>query len=117
MKNREFISGYSGHIPGRLERSIKPRKNKPPRPDLPGYSGYVFALKPENVYGKTFHRATREIKCGDYYRNRPHFETNWRSMNKESFIDPSKVDGSHNILPNSKVFLKSVYLTQLKNSL
>ena len=60
-------------------------------------------MKPENIYGKTFYRSTKEIKVGTYYRNRPHFDTNWNTICRESYTDPKNVDGKHNLVPTKKV--------------
>lgn len=68
-----------------------------------GYSGYVFAIKPENIFGKNFSRATADVKCGSYYRNRPHFDEHWNSITKECYENPAKVDGTHNMVPTRKV--------------
>ena len=60
----------------------------------------------------TFHRSTKEIKCGDYYRTRPHFDDDdakaWNSIKRESYKDPRKTDGSHNFITTSKVNLNFI---------
>ena len=101
---RAHIQGYAGHIPGQLTDNLVHKTPVVPGVDLPGYAGYVFAIKPENIYGKTFSRLTNEVKKeNSYYRNRPHFEDNWDTIARENYKDPAKVDGSHNLVPTRKV--------------
>lgn len=101
---KQHISGYAGHVPGKQEYTpVVTRTKQVPHADLPGYMGYVLAIKPENIYGKSFTRMSKEVKCGSYYRTRPHFDENWDSINREDYKDPRKVDGSHNLVPTRKV--------------
>ena len=102
---RAHIAGYAGHIPGQLTDNLVHKNNVVPGVDLPGYAGYVFAIKPENIYGKTFSRHTSEVKKeNSYYRNRPHYDDEkWDTIARENYKDPSKVDGSHNLVPTRKV--------------
>ena len=101
---RAHIQGYAGHIPGQITDNLVHKTPVVPGVDLPGYAGYVFAIKPENIYGKTFSRLTSEVKKeNSYYRNRPHFDDNWNTISRENYKDPAKVDGSHNMVPTRKV--------------
>lgn len=60
----------------------------------------------------TFSRASREIKCGDYYRNRPHFDDRWSSIYNESFENPKNLDSSYNDVPTKKV----KFIVKVRNS-
>lgn len=100
---RDHCVGYKGYIPGRKFNTIENREPEVPKADIPGYSGYVFAYKPENVYGKTFSLMTREIKCGTKYRDRENFDDKPQSIFKESYENPANVDGKHNLVPTTKV--------------
>ena len=100
------MTGYAGYIPQRKFSSIEPRPPEIPNADIPGYAGYIFAYKPENVYGKTFTLITKEIKCSNKYRDRENFEDVPSSIFKESYIAPSEMDGKHNMVPTKKKFIK-----------
>ena len=101
---RPHIIGYAGHVPGQLTDNLVNKDSVVPGVDLPGYAGYVFAIKPENIYGKTFSRLTSEVKKeNSYYRNRPHFGDDWNTIARENYKDPATVDGSHNMVPTRKV--------------
>ena len=55
------IPGYTGYIPqAKLNQETQPdipRNNG----HIPGYSGYVDKIVPENFHGKTFGRITYEV--------------------------------------------------------
>ena len=101
---KDYIPGYTGYVPGRKTPRVKARHSRDHQADIPGYAGYVFAVKPENIYGKSFHRSSKEVKVGTHYRNRPHFDIDWNTLYRESFKHPKKTDGSHNEVPTSKKF-------------
>jgi hypothetical protein len=103
---KQQIAGYSGYVPRRKFDSIAPRPPEIPTADISGYSGYIFARGPENVYGKTFTLMSKEIKCSNKYRDRENFEDIPSSIFKESYINPSEMDGKHNICPTDKKFIK-----------
>ena len=100
------IAGYSGYRPGAKFKGIEPRPPEQPVADIPGYSGYVFAYGPENVYGKTFTMISKEIKCTNKYRDRDNFVDKQISINKESYIDPKDQDDTHNKMPLKNKFIK-----------
>jgi len=98
---KEHISGYAGYVPGKKAATILEPIHRQQQAEIVGksrfrkcnlqlgYQGYVFAIKPEALHGKSFHRLSKEVKVGSYYRNRPHFDEEWKSLYKDSFIDPS----------------------------
>jgi len=96
LKNKDFTPNYKGHVPGKNKKTSPIKKGICRDAMVPGYSGYVFALRSENLFGKTFHRITKEVKGGEYYRNRPHFDSKMETTAKTSYENPKMVDGSHN---------------------
>ena len=101
---KKYISGYAGYRPREKFNNIFPRNQVTENADIPGYSGYVWAYEPENIYGKTFGRVTNLVKCTDKYRDRENLEDKAISICKESYIDPGIQDGKHNQIPTTKKF-------------
>jgi len=56
-RNTGNIPGYTGH-----QRGVEPVDSAPGKKvgikHIPGYSGYIAGVGPENVYAKTYSRAT-----------------------------------------------------------
>lgn len=104
IKNKKYAFGYKGHIPGKSSILKNTKTINDKQALIPGYKGYVFALETENLYGKSFHRLTKEIKEGEYYRKRPHFSQKMNSIAQESYKNPSLTDGSHTRLLNQSKY-------------
>merc|ERR1712226_1136218 len=93
---KKYIAGYAGYRPGEKFNNIFPGNSITQHADIPGYSGYVWAYEPENIYGKTFGRVTNVVKCTDKYRDRQNLEDKQISICKESYTDPKIQEGKHN---------------------
>ena len=104
--SNSHIAGYAGYKPGAKFKSIEPRAPEIPTANIPGYSGYVFAYGPENIYGKTFSAISKEIKCTNKYRDRDNFEEKVISITKESYLDPKTQDNDQNKIPSRNKFIK-----------
>lgn len=57
------IPGYTGHQRGDEPIDTAPGK-KVGIKHIPGYSGYIAGVGPENVYAKTYSRATQDSSSG-----------------------------------------------------
>lgn len=104
MEIKQHIAGYQGYIPQRKFGSIEPRAAENPTADIPGYAGYIWAYKPENVYGKTFTQMSKDIKCTSKFRDRDNYDEMAQSIYKESFIKPKEMDQMHNEAPSRNKF-------------
>ena len=63
-----------------------------PRYEIPGYAGYVSAIKPENLHAKTFGKLTYDISQGNYLKGQdlpP--EEKYISYHTDTLIPPSDV--------------------------
>ncbi len=78
----KIIPGYTGHIPERFKE--QPVTNTTPEREghIPGYSGYVNKIKPENLYGKTFGTITYEVQQGEAGDNQI-----YKTTHKTDFVD------------------------------
>lgn len=67
---KEYVAGYTGHRPGAKQDGVAERISKNPgnMRCIPGYSGYLYGVVPENVYGKTFTMVTKEVKESKSFR-------------------------------------------------
>ena len=67
---KEHIAGYAGHRPQTQQVKLAERiaKNPGNLRCIPGYSGYMYGVVPENIYGKTFTMTTKEVKESDQFR-------------------------------------------------
>ena len=54
---------------------------------IPGYSGYVPKIKPENLYGRTFGQITYDVQMG----KKDHYER-FNTTNKLDFVDSQKIE-------------------------
>lgn len=103
---KTHIAGYSGYVPGAKFKGIAQRPPEYPTADIPGYSGYVFAYGPENVYGKTFTQISKEIKCTNKYRDRENFIDKQISISKESYINPKDQEKDTTTIPIKNKFIR-----------
>lgn len=104
--SKNYMAGYAGYQPGAKFKGIEPRPPETPTANIPGYSGYVFAYGPENVYGKTFSAISKEIKCTNKYGDRDNFEDRVVSITKESYVDPKTQDNDRFKIPSQNKFVK-----------
>ena len=62
-----------------------------PTGKIPGYAGYVHAIKPENLYSSTFGKTTLNVESDDYVRGQD-FESRdkYVTTNTNSYMPPSE---------------------------
>ena len=85
-KYEPLIPGYTGHLP--LDYFDK----KPPSTEalqgghIPGYSGYVNKIKPENYFGQSFGKITSEING-----RQPPLNEEFVTTAQATFVDQTKL--------------------------
>lgn len=80
------------HIPHRVYSDFVPIEKEKPRYEIPGYAGYVTAIKPENLHSKTFGKLTYDISEGNYIKGQDHpTEEKYISSQTNAYISPSEM--------------------------
>ena len=78
------------HIPHRIYSDFVPIDKEKPRYEIPGYAGYVSAIKPENLHANTFGKLTYDISDGNYLKGQDHPpENKYISCQTDTHISPS----------------------------
>lgn len=80
-----FIPNYTGHIPENYTEETVPAQNGSKH--IPGYGGYVPAIKSENMFGKTYGKCTQQSKTGYDKGIDLSAEKKFRSLYQQEFID------------------------------
>ena len=81
-----IIPGYTGHIPSDYYDKQIPQIEAIQGGHIPGYSGYVNKIKPENYFGKSFGKITTEINL-----SQAPLEEKFLSTNQMVYIDQNKI--------------------------
>ena len=78
------------HVPHRIYSDFVPVEKEKPRYEIPGYAGYVSAIKPENLHAKTFGKLTYDISDGTYLKGQDlPSEEKYISCQTDTYIAPS----------------------------
>ena len=56
------------HIPKKVYEDFQPIDKQQGISKIPGYAGYVHAIKPENLYGDTFGKTTLNVSNHDFVK-------------------------------------------------
>ena len=85
-KYEPFIPGYTGHLP--LDYFDKKYVASEPLQGghVPGYSGYVNKIKPENYFGQSFGKITTEINA-----HNPPLKAEFLTTTQANFVDQTKI--------------------------
>lgn len=93
-RNNPVIPGYTGYIPKNAEEQdgYVP-KNRQPKSQIPGYCGFIPGVKAENMFGKTYGKATYISSSGTYAKGSeiPN-EERYNSILQDSFVNLRKVE-------------------------
>merc|ERR1712159_180583 len=59
---------------------------------VPGYSGYIESVKPENIFGKTYGNITYQINCETYHKGQDvGADLRYNSMARDTYVNQSQV--------------------------
>ena len=85
---RGGISGYQGFQPNPVlnQQNMNYRDGPSPSRHIPGYSGYLPGIKPENVFSKSFGRAS-SLSLTDKIPRASSIPNVYASQNKLTFVD------------------------------
>ena len=87
---RNSLPGYTGHVQSRVEEDAVPREQA--RKHIPGYGGYIPAIKSENLFGKTYAKATQLSAANKIHRGMDEPpEIKYGSVFKSEFIQHANV--------------------------
>jgi hypothetical protein len=80
---------------------------------IPGYAGYVHAIKPENLYGNTFGKTTLDVNANHFIKGQDFEAKNkYTSSHTTNFIPPSerlqRTAADIVGVPNTKIVVKEV---------
>ena len=80
---------------------------------IPGYAGYVPAIKPENLYGSTFGKTTLDVNSGGFVKGQDlDAKDKYVSSHTANYIPPSErlQRTAANIVgvPDTKIIVKEV---------
>ena len=120
---KEYITGYSGHIPRKkFQMLLTERISKNPgnQKCIPGYSGHIFAMVPENLYGRTFTVCSKEAKDTEKYRNERDYiddNDNLVTIQRESYKNPKKQDITDNIPSTLQIESRPGYRRRLNSDM
>jgi hypothetical protein len=79
------------HIPTKVYDEFQPLGQSDPTGKIPGYAGYVHAIKPENLYGGTFGKTTLNVNNQSFVKGQDYeARDKYVSTNTASFIPPSE---------------------------
>ena len=81
-----YLPGYTGHIPKSHFDKIPPTMPTQYEGFIPGYSGYVHKVKPENCFGKSFGQITLQVNNLDHK-----LDQQFLSTNQVNFIDQNQI--------------------------
>lgn len=74
-------------------------------PNILGYSGYIWGIQSENLFGKSKSYLCKIIKNDPKFKYREHIDDNtYKTTNKEDFIHPKNMDQAYNNVRTKKVF-------------
>jgi len=86
-----IIPGYTGFLPKQFEGGDSSERPKP-RSEVPGYGGYIPAIKPESIFGKTYGEATFISSAKAYEAgNEISHQNRYTSLLQESYINQSTI--------------------------
>ena len=85
---KDPIPGYTGCMPSKEEKTVEYQQISA-NGHVPGYIGYIPAVKPENLYGKTYGKITENCYNGKYHQGIDHPPAvKFTSTVKDAFVDP-----------------------------
>ena len=62
------VPGYTGYIPNKGEDLSVYNRKFEKASHIPGYSGYVHGIKPENLHANTFGRITSDVNNDNFVK-------------------------------------------------
>jgi hypothetical protein len=90
-RTNPVIPGYTGFLPKSFEGGGLDERPKPHN-EIPGYGGYIPAIKPESIFGKTYGNATFISSAKSYESgNEISHQNRYTSLLQESYINQNKV--------------------------
>ncbi len=88
---KDFIPGYTGCLPQKEEDTSECQQIAA-NGQIPGYIGYIPAVRSENIYGKTYGKITENCYNGKFHQGidlPPPIK--FTSSVKEAFVDPRNI--------------------------
>ncbi len=74
--------------------------------NIKGYAGYVWAIGPENLYGKSSSYLSKMVKSNPKYKFRNHYDLDpLTTVQRESYINPKNMDQEYNDVPVKDKFV------------
>lgn len=95
IKNKKNpIAGYMGYVPPNEQTAQEQQDYNPAGIDshIPGYIGYIPAVKSENLYAKTYGKITENCFKGNYHRGiELPVDVKYTSTTKETYVHPGSI--------------------------
>jgi hypothetical protein len=116
------VPGYTGylyikrrHIPKKVYDEFQGVEKQDAISKIPGYAGYVPAIKPENLYGNTFGKTTLDVGNTSYVKGQDvDAKHKYVTSHTASHIPPSerlqRTAADIVGVPNTKIVVKEVLL-------
>jgi hypothetical protein len=86
------IVGYMGYVPSNERGEGEEEGQQGAESHVPGYVGYIPAVKSENLYAKTYGKITENCSRGHYHKGiELPSEAKYTSTTKETYVDPRSI--------------------------